>query len=75
MIKMENAKDLAKELSNSFDKVMKLNADLLKTLNEDQLKQVLPMQNDINSILNAVKKGDILAINEIQKRYADSNIR
>jgi hypothetical protein len=72
---MENAKDLAKELSNSFDKVMKLNADLLKTLNEDQLKQVLPMQNDINSILNAVKKGDILAINEIQKRYADSNIR
>jgi len=75
MIKMENAKDLAKELSNSFDKVMKLNADLLKTLNEDQLKQVLPMQNDINSILNAVKKGDILAINEIQKRYADSIIR
>jgi hypothetical protein len=72
---MENVKDLAKELSNSFDKVMKLNADLLKTLNEDQLKQVLPMQNDINSILNAVKKGDILAINEIQKRYADSNIR
>jgi hypothetical protein len=75
MIKMENVKDLAKELSNSFDKVMKLNADLLKTLNEDQLKQVLPMQNDINSILNAVKKGDILAINEIQKRYADTNIR
>jgi hypothetical protein len=72
---MENVKDLAKELSNSFDKVMKLNADLLKTLNEDQLKQVLPMQNDINSILNAVKKGDILAINEIQKRYADTNIR
>jgi hypothetical protein len=72
---MENVKDLAKELSNSFDKVMKLNADLLKTLNEDQLKQVLPMQNDINSILNAVKKGDILAINEIQKRYADSNLR
>ncbi len=72
---MENVKDLAKELSNSFDKVMKLNAELLKTLNEDQLKQVLPMQNDINSILNAVKKGDILAINEIQKRYADTNIR
>jgi hypothetical protein len=75
MVKMENVKDLAKELSNSFDKVMKLNAELLKTLNEDQLKQVLPMQNDINSILNAVKKGDILAINEIQKRYADTNIR
>ena len=46
-----------------------------RALNEDQLKQVLPMQNDINSILNAVKKGDILAINEIQKRYADTNIR
>jgi hypothetical protein len=72
---MENVKDLAKELGKSFDKVMKLNADLLKSLNEEQLKQVLPMQNDINSILNAVKKGDILAINEIQKRYADTNLR
>ena len=72
---MENVKDLAKELGKSFDKVMKLNADLLKSLNEEQLKQVLPMQNDINSILNAVKKGNILAINEIQKRYADTNLR
>lgn len=72
---MENVKDLAKELGKSFDKVMKLNADLLKSLNEEQLKQVLPMQNDINSILNAVKKGDILAINEIQKRYANTDLR
>jgi len=37
------------------------------------LKEVLPMQTDINNILNAVKNGDILAINEINKRYASTN--
>jgi hypothetical protein len=72
---MEQIEQLTKELGKSFDKVMKLNAELLKTLNDEQRKEVLPMQNDINTILSAVKNGDILAINEIQKKYADSNKR
>jgi hypothetical protein len=70
---MEHAENIAKELGKSFKKVMKLNADLLNQLNDEQRKQVLPMQNDINTILNAVKNGDILAINEIQKKYANSD--
>lgn len=72
---MEQVEKLTKELVKSFEKVMKLNAELLKSLNDEQRKEVLPMQNDINTILNAVKNGDILAINEIQKKYADSNQR
>ena len=51
-----------------------MNAELLKSLDDEQLKKVLPMQTDINSILRAVKGGDILAINEIQKKYARTDI-
>jgi hypothetical protein len=51
-----------------------MNKELLKSLNDEQLKQVLPIQNDINNVLRAVKGGDILAINEIQKKYASSDI-
>ena len=71
---MEQIQELTDILSKTFDKVMKLNADLLKQLTPEQQKQILPMQKDINKILKSVKEGDILAINEIQKKYADTNI-
>jgi hypothetical protein len=70
----ENITEINQTLEDSFNKLLKMNAELLKSLNEEQLKQVLPIQNDINNILNAVKKGDILAINEINKKYAGSNL-
>lgn len=70
----ENITEINKTLEDSFNQLLKLNADLLKSLDAEQLKQVLPMQTDINNILNAVKGGDILAINQIQKKYASSNI-
>jgi N-acetylmuramic acid 6-phosphate (MurNAc-6-P) etherase len=70
----ENITEITENLESSFNKLLKMNAELLKSLNDEQLKQVLPIQNDINNILNAVKGGDILAINEIQKKYASSNI-
>ena len=70
----EDIKEITYNLENSFNKLLKINADLLKSLNDEQLKQVLPIQNDINNILNAVKNGDILAINEIQKKYAGTDI-
>lgn len=70
----ENITEITQNLESSFNKLLKMNAELLKSLDDEQLKQVLPIQNDINNILNAVKGGDILAINEIQKKYASSNI-
>jgi len=69
----ENIKEITENLEDSFNKLLQMNAELLKSLNDEQLKEVLPMQNDINNILNAVKSGDILAINEINKRYASTN--
>ena len=70
----ENITEITQTLEQSFNKLLKMNAELLKSLDDEQLKKVLPMQTDINSILRAVKGGDILAINEIQKKYAGTNI-
>jgi molybdenum cofactor biosynthesis enzyme MoaA len=70
----ENIKEITETLEQQFNKLLKINSDLMKSLNDEQLKEVLPMQTDINNILNAVKNGDILAINEINKRYASTNI-
>jgi molybdenum cofactor biosynthesis enzyme MoaA len=69
----ENIKEITETLEQQFNKLLKINSDLMKSLNQEQLKEVLPMQTDINNILNAVKNGDILAINEINKRYASTN--
>lgn len=70
----ENITEITKTLEQSFNKLLNINKELLKSLNDEQLKQVLPIQNDINNVLRAVKGGDILAINEIQKKYASSDI-
>lgn len=70
----ENITEITKILEQSFNKLLNMNKELLKSLNEEQLKQVLPIQTDINNVLRAVKGGDILAINEIQKKYASSDI-
>jgi hypothetical protein len=70
----ENITEITQTLEQSFNKLLKMNAELLKSLDDEQLKKVLPMQTDINNILRAVKGGDILAINEIQKKYARTDI-
>jgi hypothetical protein len=70
----ENITEITKTLEQTFNKLLNMNKELLKSLNDEQLKQVLPIQNDINNVLRAVKGGDILAINEIQKKYASSDI-
>lgn len=72
---MEQIKDLNENLSKSFKQLMDMNKEFLSNLTDEQRKQVLPIQNDINAILRAVKKGDILAINEIQQKYANTDIR
>ena len=70
----ENITEITKTLEQTFNKLLNMNKELFKSLNDEQLKQVLPIQNDINNVLRAVKGGDILAINEIQKKYASSDI-
>jgi hypothetical protein len=70
----EQFKELNKNLSESLKKLLDLNKNLLKNLNVEEQKSVLPIQNDINAALKAAKDGNILALNEIQNKYASTNI-
>jgi hypothetical protein len=70
----EQFKELNKNLSDSLKKLLDLNKNLLKNLNVEEQKSVLPIQNDINAALKAAKDGNILALNEIQNKYASTNI-
>jgi len=70
----EQFKELNKNLSESLKKLLDLNKNVLKELNVEEQKAVLPIQNDINAALKAAKDGNILALNEIQKKYASTNI-
>jgi hypothetical protein len=70
----EQFKELNKNLSESLKKLLDLNKNLLKDLNVEEQKAILPIQNDINAALRAAKDGNILALNEIQSRYAGTNI-
>jgi hypothetical protein len=70
----EQFKELNKNLSDSLKKLLDLNKNLLKNLNVEEQQAVLPIQNDINAALKAAKDGNILALNEIQSRYASTNI-
>lgn len=70
----ENFKELNKNLSDSLKKLLDLNKSLISDLNEEDQKAILPIQNDINAALRAAKDGNILALNEIQNKYASTNI-
>jgi len=70
----EQFKELNKNLSDSLKKLLDLNKNVLKELNVEEQQAVLPIQNDINAALKAAKDGNILALNEIQKKYASTNI-
>jgi hypothetical protein len=71
----EQFKELNKNLSDSLKKLLDLNKNLIKDLNAEEQKAVLPIQNDINAALKAAKDGNLLALIEIQNKYASTNIQ
>lgn len=71
----EQFKELNKNLSDSLKKLLDLNKNLIKDLNAEEQKAVLPIQNDINAALKAAKDGNLLALIEIQNKYAGTNIQ
>ena len=46
----ENITEIKQTLEDSFNQLLKLNADLLKSLDAEQLKQVLPYRSFIQIV-------------------------
>jgi hypothetical protein len=70
---MIDAQELAKQVSESMNKLMKINDQLIKNLPVEQMEKLAPIQADIHQVLRLAKKGDINKINEIKQKYADTN--
>lgn len=62
---------LTERLLSDSMKLKKIMDNQLSKLPEDLQKNIAPMQADMNRILKSVKDGNVDAINEIKKKYAD----
>lgn len=70
---LEQFKEISNTLKQSFEKLEQLQRSFLSDLPNDLSENVKPIQKDIEKSLKAFKRGDINKINEIYKRYADTN--
>lgn len=70
---LEQFKEISNTLKQSFEKLEQLQRSFLGDLPNDLSEKVKPIQKDIEKSLKAFKRGDINKINEIYKRYADTN--
>jgi hypothetical protein len=70
---LNDLKKLADNLKKSMDKLVKIQTRVFDDLPNDLKQSITPIQKDIKSALKSLKKGDAQKINELQKRYADTN--
>jgi len=70
---IDDIQKLTERLSKDTMKLKKIMDNHLSKLPEDMVKKVAPMQADMNRILRSVKDGNVDAINEIRRKYADIN--
>ena len=71
----ENVNSIIKGVRDGLSKINALNNELFNSLEPDQLKEVAPIQADINKAVRAIKKGDTKQINKYANRYANSNYK
>jgi archaellum component FlaC len=67
--------EISKDLKKSFEKLEQLQRSFLSDLPNEIRDKVQPIQKDIERSLKAFKRGDINKINEIYKRYANSDTK
>lgn len=70
---MENLKSIIEQLNKTLAHVHAEQANLTAKLTAEQRLMVAPIQSDITAALDALKRGDMTAINNLQSKYADTN--
>lgn len=72
---LQEIKQMADQMKDSMEKLIKMTDQALNNLPSEERKNVAPIQQDIHSVLNAVKEGDTTKIHEISKKYAGFNTK
>jgi hypothetical protein len=75
MTKMQENKEIIDELKSTFERLIDVNNKIISDLPIEHQQKVLPIQLDINEILQHVKNGDLNKIQEISKKYGCSNTK
>jgi hypothetical protein len=73
MKNLEQLNAIGKDLSKSLKQLEQFQRRFLADLPNDLKEKVQPIQKDIESTLKAMRKGDTNKINELTKRYANSD--
>ena len=66
-------KELQGSIIKDFTKITKVLDIHLAQIPENKLVDIAPIRSDIQRIMNNVKAGDVDAINEITKKYANNH--
>lgn len=66
---------LAENFKKDFDKLMNFQNNLLSQIPDQYAKQRTEIQNDMETVLSAVKKNDLSSLNTLIKKYANNDNR
>ena len=75
MKNIQQLHEMISQVKNDMDKLIHVTDSAINSLPEEERKKVSPIQRDIHSVLDALKKGDTSKINEISKKYANSDYK
>jgi hypothetical protein len=70
---MEHLKAVVEQLNATLDLMKIEQAELTAKLTPEQRLIVAPIQSDITTALDALKRGDMSELNKLQLKYADTN--
>lgn len=70
---MQEFKKITEDVAKSLKKMNAICSEVLSTIREEEPEKVDAIIKDQKSIMKAVKKGDISALIDLQKKYADTS--
>ena len=73
MMKENETLKMLEGLTKSIEGIFDIQKKAIQQIPDEHINLKIKATNDIESLLESMKKGDLEKIIEIQKRYADSN--
>lgn len=64
---------MVSQVKKNMDKLIRVTDNLMKQVPKEHQDKITPLQMDIHSALRAAKSGDMEKINELSRKYADTN--
>jgi regulator of replication initiation timing len=67
--------DLVNKLSSNLKSMIDEQNKMINLLPENMRSKLSTQQSEINKIMEHIKNGDVEALNQLQQKYANSNIK